>query len=327
MSRSRNYMFTLNYAELPPFTFSEADLAGGVKYLIGQEEVGAQGTHHFQGYFELENPKSIGGCLKLPMFDCLQAQGYSLHLEPRRGTQRQAIEYCTKQDETAISGSRVEFGDPGQQGARSDLVAFKASIDAKRPRDELWDDHFSTMLRYHKSANEYRRIKTRPRADDAKTFCFLLVGPPGRGKSQTARRLCQYLAFNEGQRSYYVFPHKSTGFWCDDYDSHAVCLLDEMNGNRMKPEDFNNLIDAGPMVVPAHGGPGHQFVAKFVVICSNYLPKYWWAKRSAIQVRQTTRRIDVTWSFCDPVPPSAPQQSVVVLHGKQGQLHFVEEYQ
>lgn len=301
MSRNRNYVFTLNYAELAPFTFAEADLGDAVRYLCGQEEVGASGTHHFQGYLELENPKSLSAVLKLPLFAGLQADGYSLHLEPRRGTQAQAIEYCSKADETAIAGSFIEFGERARQGARSDLVELKSLVDAKRPREELWEAQFGSMLRYHKSLNEYARVKSRPR--DFKTIVFLFVGPSGRGKSTTAHLLANYLSLNEGQSSYYIFPEKSTGFWCDDYDNHAVALLDEMDGSRITPTMFNTLCDRFPCVVPAHGGPGHQFLAKYLIVVSNYLPKYWWRKRAPQQVVQTSRRIDVVFPFLDPVLP------------------------
>lgn len=301
-ARSRNYCFTLNYAELPPFTFGEADLGDQVRFLAGQEEVGEAGTHHFQGYLELHNPKSIRSVLKLPLFEGLQADGYSLHLEPRRGTQAEALAYVSKDDDTTISGTYVQFGEKAEQGKRSDLAELREMVVKKRPRQELWDAQFGSMLRYHKGVSEYARIKTQPRSH--KTIVILMVGPSGRGKSTTAHTLARYLAFNEGQPDYYIFPEKSTGFWCDDYDNHAVALLDEMDGSRITPTMFNTLCDRFPCVVPAHGGPGHQFIAKYLIVVSNYLPKYWWRKRSAEQVRQTTRRIDVVFPFLDPVLPS-----------------------
>lgn len=316
MSRNRNWCFTLNYGELAPFTFSEPDLGSAVKFLCGQEEVApTTGMHHFQGYLELENPKSLGGLLKLPLFAGLQEAGYSLHCEPRRGTQRQAMDYALKDDDTSVPGSSVRLGEPSQaQGTRTDLKELKALVDAKRPREELWDEHFGSMLRMHKGIAEYARIKARPR--DHKTVVFLLVGPSGRGKSTTAHSLARALSRAEGQDSYFIFPEKSTGFWCDDYDGHSVALLDEMDGSRITPTMFNTLCDRFPCVVPSHGTAGHQFIAKYLIVCSNYLPKYWWRKRSSAQVVQTTRRIDVVWPFLDPIPP----KPVAVYHAPQGKF-------
>ena len=323
MSRTRNYCFTLNYAALPPFTFAPADLGDQVRFLCGQEEVGEAGTHHFQGYLELHNPKTLSSVLKLPLFAHLQDEGYSLHLEPRRGSQAEAIAYCSKSDETSIPCSYIEYGTRAEQGKRTDLSSLQEMVLKKRPREELWDAQFGSMLRYHKSISEYARIKATPR--HTKTVVFLFVGPSGRGKSTTAHLLAKYLTLSEGQSSYYIFPEKSTGFWCDDYDNHAVALLDEMDGSRITPTMFNTLCDRFPCVVPAHGGPGHQFIAKYLIVCSNYLPKYWWRKRAPEQVLQTTRRIDVVFPFLDPVLPKSPSP-LPYISASSGQLIPVPFY-
>lgn len=323
MSRFRNYCFTLNFtASAEPFVFTEADVSSPITYLCFQEEVGgAEGTHHLQGYLELDRAMTIAAVLALPPFRDLHADGYSFTLLPRRGTQAQAIAYCSKEDDTSIPGSFTEIGAPKAQGARSDLVAVRDAVNAKRSREDLWEDHFPTMVRYHKAITEYTRIRTRPRS--WKTVVFFLVGPPGTGKTRTATTLCSYLASTLGESRYYVFPEKRTGFWCDDYDRQGVAFLDEMDGNRMTPTQFNSLADRYECVVPAHGTAGHQFLAKYLVVCSNYLPKYWWRQRSKVQTEQVMRRLDVVIPFLRGppdlqrhAPPPGPPTGVV--HGPQG---------
>ena len=127
---------------------------------------------------------------------------------------------------------------------------------------------------------------TKPR--DFKTAVFLFVGPPGRGKST----LMTHIAAKMG--SVYRAPQaKGSGCYFDDYDGQDVFILDEFDGASMQPTMFNTLADRFECVLPVHGGAGHQMVSKVLFVGSNYIPKYWWRKRNANQLLQTTRRIDV----------------------------------
>lgn len=189
-------------------------------------------------------------------------------------------------------------------------------IDTGASRESIWDAHFASSIRYHKAFTEYARVKARPR--DFPTFVILFCGTAGAGKTRTATRLCEYLAASEGQTRYYKLPDKSTGFWCDDYDRHAVMFIDEMDGSRMRPTQFNSLADRYECVLPAHGTAGHQFIAKYLVICSNYLPKDWWPKRNAAQILQTTRRIHMVVPLI--VPRRQPAPVVGVVHAPQGRF-------
>lgn len=321
MSRARNWCFTLNFGELPPLVFSECDLQDPFSFMCFQEEVApTTGTHHLQGYFELSRPLTLSALLSTPMFCDLQPSGYSLHFEPRRGSQADAIAYCSKPD-SAIAGSFVELGSKKAQGKRSDLLLVKELIDDKRPRDDLWEEAFPAMVRYHKSFVEYARVRTRPRS--FKTVVILFVGPSGTGKSRTAFTLASYLSFLFGESRYYVFPEKGSGFWCDDYDQQSVAIIDEMDGNRMTPTQFNTLADRYECVVPCHGSAGHQFNARFLIVTSNYLPKYWWKKRSPDQVIQTTRRIDVLVPFLRlPLPPVIQQHPFFASYSRNLRFDF-----
>lgn len=75
---------------------------------------------HFQGYIELT---------KVMRFTALKKifNDNTLHIEPRKGTQQQAIDYCQKLE------SRVQepviFGEPTQQGKRKKCVdVIKMSV-------------------------------------------------------------------------------------------------------------------------------------------------------------------------------------------------------
>jgi len=146
------------------------------------------------------------------------------------------------------------------------------------------------MMRLGKSIREYKRQQTRPR--NFKSIVVLFVGPAGTGKSTLAKMLASYLG------SVYKAPQpKNSGAYYDDYDGQDVLFLDEFDGNRMKPADFNELCDRHEVVLPVHGGAGHQMISRFIFICSNYAPRFWWKNRKPSQVKQTTRRIDYVFKM------------------------------
>nr|WAE42253.1 MAG: replication associated protein [Cressdnaviricota sp.] len=103
--RFRNYVFT-SFDENPP-SFD------GARYLIYQRErCATTARDHWQGYVEYFTPTS------LPVAKSHLGQT-RIHLEPRKGTQSQAIEYCRKED-TRVHAP-VEYGLRGHQGSRTDL--------------------------------------------------------------------------------------------------------------------------------------------------------------------------------------------------------------
>jgi len=321
MSRgARCYMVTVFATEgvelrlLDPFTWPH------VTFFVYQRELcPTSAREHFQCYMELDSQ-----C----RFSSLQDQCPGLesaHFEPRKGSQAQAVRYCVKPDVYKGSGipdtTRIEgpwwFGEPKHQGQRADLLEVQRDIRSGQSNKRIAEDHFPEWVRFGKSFREYKRLTTKPR--DFKTITILIVGPSGLGKSNFGTRLAKYLnvegrcdelvncelpydavanpvvrgiTLNDESPLPYFMPEKSTGFWADDYDSESVYFIDEFGGDRCRPTFFNGLADRYPFVVPAHGSAGHQMVAKFLVICSNYAPKFWWKNRNADQLKQTTRRID-----------------------------------
>jgi len=274
-----------------------------ISYVCFQSEIGENGTLHLQGYLECIGVRSLKQLLAVPGFDT-QDEGYSVHLEVRRGTQKQAVEYCKKQDDTTIAGTFEEHGEMKEQGKRSDLNDVKEKVDKMISLKRIHDENFGTMIRYGRAIKEYKRQVTKPR--NFPTITILLVGPSGVGKSRFATEFCKLLG-----TVYKVPKPKNSGLYWDDYDGETVTFLDEFDGNYMRPTDFNELADRYEYVVPVHGGAGHQFVSKYLVICSNYLPKYWWKKRSAVQLVQTTRRINAMIPL---IPASSKVPEVMVLH-------------
>jgi hypothetical protein len=68
-------------------------------------------------------------------------------------------------------------------------------------------------------------------------------------------------------------------------------IFDEFDGYFMTPTYFNQMCQPFPFSLPVHGAGNVQLLARYIIICSNYHPAYWWKKRQMDEIRQTTRRI------------------------------------
>jgi len=166
----------------------------------------------------------------------------------------------------------------------------KKDIDDGVNFSTIANNHFSSYIRYGRGFKEYKRLRQAPRSE--KTIVCCIYGPSGVGKSRFATQFAKVLG-----PCYKVPQPKGSGLYWDDYDGQPVVFLDEMDGNFMTPTFFNTLCDRYECVVPVHGGAGHQMVARYIIICSNYHPRYWWRKRSASQLTQTLRRIEMLIPF------------------------------
>lgn len=318
--RSKNWVFTVNNPTGLLFPELDGWEQLGCTFLVYQEEVGEEGTYHLQGYLELKNRKTLRKVKELPGLE-------RAHLEARRGTQTEAVDYASKSD-SQISGP-YQWGkaSDSQQGRRNDLLDVKKRIDAGGATlTNLFGDHFGPVVRYGRGISTYLRLKTPPR--DFESIVFLFVGPSGKGKSTLARLIAKQLG-----TVYFVPDRKGSGLYFDDYDYQDVLFFDEFDGSVMPPTSFNQLCQPFSYILPCHGAAGAQMRSRYIFICSNYLPASWWKNRSGDQIYQTTRRIHATVPLlCSPSDwarrrathkrPNAPHPPKAVVHGPQGQFLY-----
>lgn len=112
-------------------------------YFIGQKErAPSTGKIHYQCYVEFENGKSMKTIKKLFGDDC--------HIEKRRGTQKQAIDYCKKIESRVVDDApwNKEHGNPNQMGHRSDLDGMLDMIRAHHGTWDIVDTHGGNGLRH-----------------------------------------------------------------------------------------------------------------------------------------------------------------------------------
>lgn len=243
---------------------------GDVQYICGQIEVcPTTKKDHFQGYIEYTRKKRLSeakACFIQPV-----------HLEMRRGTQAQAIDY-TRKRETGMGGSWVEFGERTRlaQGERNDLSAMLHEISSGASYKMLFEEYPGNCLRYGKGIA--RAIELLGPQRNWKTQVIVITGPPGTGKSRLA-----HTTFPEA----YCRPN---GAWFDGYDRDLVVICDDFYGG-IPHGLLLNICDRYPLRVPVKGAFA-PWVPRKIIFTSNSDPTDWY-HNEAIDYAALDRRIDL----------------------------------
>lgn len=277
-SRLRNWCITLNNPTEEEITSMRSCLAthSQFRYMVYQIESGENGTRHIQAYLELLSPIRLETLKKISPLQ-------RAHLEPRRGTQQQAIDYCQK-SETRLEGPwEIGIRATESQGHRRDLDEVRQLLISHTPLREIWDQHFATMVRYHRGVNVYRSLITPPRS--WKTTVTYLYGEPGTGKSKWC--------LDNHPQAYW----KQRGNWWDNYDGEDAVIIDDYYG-WLPFDTLLRLCDRYPLLVESKGG-NLNFTSRHICITSNTLPSHWY--RNISNIEALYRRIDKYMIFADQV--------------------------
>lgn len=287
--RARAWCFTLNEAAMQGLI--DPDDFDGLRYLVYQEEVGGK-NYHFQGYMEFD---------KLVSRSYLSSALPGAHFERRRGTSLEAAEYCKKEEGRV--GGPYEWGTRSEQGKRNDILSVKRAVDEGASQAQLWEDHFSTMVRLHKSIRVYKE-EAKAVQRSWETIVLVFVGAPGTGKTRSAMLIA------EAYGSTYMVPApKGSGLYFDGYDGQEVAIFDEFDGSFCQPTFWNRLTDRYPMSVPVHLSRNVSWAPKLIIVTSNKVPRSWW--KAEIAVGALMRRITgIVWFRA---PQKAPEEKELVL--------------
>lgn len=283
--RARDWLFTL-------FDFDDAQrlherISRFARFHVFQvEQCPETDRLHVQGFLQLASPKSLASVKKA-------LGSTTVHLEARKGTVREAIAYCSK-EETRHSPP-LSAGRPSYQGKRTDISDFRDAVLDGATELQLLEEHPDCLAKFPRFAHTVRRISATSRAasimQDGRRV-YVLVGPPGSGKSSFAWR-----HFGDDLWSFPVGGSSSSAFF-DGYTGQRHVLLDEFYGN-IPFQVLNQITDRYPVNVEVKGA-STAWVPEVILIASTAPPEEWYPsvyeKRPEV-VDAVLRRISATISF------------------------------
>ncbi len=266
------------------------ELPANVRYIVWQLE--EQDHLHLQGYLELFGTRKLGWLKK--------NISTTAHFEPRQGTQKQAIDYCTLETYKGKDKGRVggpwPLGTPtGGQGTRKDIVAFRDAIKHGKRKRHFIESQPAMMWKYRRFYEMCSFHYKPSRTVDLEVM--LALGQPGTGKTRFAHD--QWEANLETAFEFYELPITNKTLWFDGYDMHKYVLLDDFAGKYSSTPlvTLLRLLDRYIIQVPIKGahvwwGPDR------IYITSNILPKNWydWTGRE-LQEKALKRRIHRVFDF------------------------------
>lgn len=256
--RNRNWIVT-SFDE-NQFKFYENE---AISYEIYQiETCPKSGRLHKQGYIELTEAKPLSWIRKLDT---------KAHWEPRKGTQNDAIKYCSK-EESRKEGP-FEMGTKKSQGKRNDLIEIKEKIDTKVPLRQIAEEHFGDYIRYHKGIERYIELTMEHRTDAPKVFWRW--GLAGCGKT----RYCV-----ETHPNHYI---KDSTQWWNGYNQQEAIIIDDFDG-KWPYRDLLRLLDRYQYQGQTKGGYV-KINSPYIYITCEFPPNHYW---SGNELDQVTRRLE-----------------------------------
>lgn len=261
--KTRDWCWTLNNpTESERSTLGGlVDVPRGIQFLIFQEERGENGTLHFQGYLECATTHNI---------NWLKNNFNSrAHFEPRRGSQKQAIDYCKKDDTYVEGGLRIQVGEPHGLAAaelRQRCCDDLDEIRAGKKRLTECDSKVLMQSGFFHAAVHFTGTTLGPNRQQ-KMQIITIIGASGIGKS--------WAAYAIGGDA--IITYKRNGFFAGAQSEGDVLLFDEFTGN-LPLADFLGYTDGFPNHLPVKGS---HYPARYtkVFITSNVMPEHWWSKK------------------------------------------------
>jgi len=224
-----------------------------MKYLIiGKETCPSTNRKHWQGYVEFKNPYTLNSIKKLFKDD-------KIHVEARKGSARQASDYCKKE------GNFKEYGTISKQGERTDLDRLKDEILTEGLKvDDIVIDNPTMYHQYGRTLHKIEDLKMRKIFRTEQTKGIWYWGETGVGKSHKAF---------EGYTpdTHYVWQYEQSG-WQDGYCQQETVIMNEFRG-QVKYSELLELLDKWPYSVKRRHREPMPFTSKLIIITSSMHPK------------------------------------------------------
>lgn len=280
---SRSWCFTINN-----YTEDERDALrnGKYAYMVFGYERGDEGTPHLQGYVHLQDTKTLSAMKKVMP---------RAHLEIRKGTVDQAVEYCKKE------GDYEEFGKkPMSQKEKGEenKKRWRVINEKAKEGDEAWLQEHEPHV-YHTGLATFRshkKAKTTP-LDYVDTPHEWWVGLTGTGKSKKV--------WEEYPTHYAKEKNK---WWCN-YTGQDTVVIEEADPKNMEhlADRLKVWADRYPFPGEIKGGRIEGIRPLKVIVTSNYSPEECFPNQNDLE--PILRRFKVV-QFGQPNPPINPKYTI-----------------
>nr|WAE42335.1 MAG: replication associated protein [Cressdnaviricota sp.] len=284
VERDKRYKNWCGTAFMDSNIFEMMMVEANISYLIWQtEKCPKTNKIHQQWYCEFKSAIT---------FHTMKGKVGNCHFDNRKGTQKQAIDYCMKLD-SRIAGP-FELGIKKEQGKRSDLSDIKNEIicNSKSTKDLIYEDKICNFqqLRFSEGLEKYKPMKKNMR--EVKVIWFW--GGTGVGKSRQA--------FAMVSDDYWISGKNLK--WFDGYNGQRDVIIDDFRKDFCTFHELLRLLDIYPMRVEIKGGSVNWIPAN-IYITSCFPPNKVYETRE--DVKQLIRRIT------EIIEIKMPQKSGVIL--------------
>ncbi len=211
---------------------------------------------HLQCYCECKKQLSVG-----QLKTALKSDVNIANVEKRKGSQKQAIEYVTKED-TRVEGP-WQHGTPKRclERERTDLNVVAEAIESGASISDIADSNPKQFIMYNKGIRALKSIKTKNR--NFKTHVTWIYGSSGKGKTR--------LAWDLHPDAY----PKNNSEWWDGYDPdiHEAVIIDDYRiQDKIRFSELLRLFDRYPHLVQQKGATV-SFKPKHIVLTTTKSPQ------------------------------------------------------
>ena len=205
------------------------------RYCVFQRESGEEyGTIHNQMYIEFKQQKT---------FDTIKKYFPTAHIEERKGTKKQARDYCMK-DTTRVVGP-FEIGEFSGAGEKLSMADVLKAIEDGATNIEIANKFPTQYMRNLNSINQYRQdLKFDAFRDKFRELEVTYIsGVGGVGKTR-------YVMEKYGYSNVYRTTSYDRSMF-DAYNGEDVILFDEFRTSIKNISDLLNYLDGYPLMLPA----------------------------------------------------------------------------
>lgn len=260
-------------------------------YGVFQGERGKNGTPHLQGFLQFKDKKRFKTVKNL-------FKDYDLnkvHLEPRRGSVKEADDYARKADSKDDSihplffCGKINLKD--KQGKRNDMVEVFSMLKSGKDRLEIAEAFPGQYLRYRSNILATKEDLAQNKERQGHRL-IIFFGSSGSGKSYKAR---QWLERDQRDGESYVEVARDLSDY-GDRGCPRLVLIEEFKGT-IPFSDFKAIFDSGnkhPALRQRYRNV--TYLAECTIITSNHHPATWY-DLNEVEKKAFYRRISECYEF------------------------------